>query len=71
MNKMTLDEIMKIVVTECRNGCKDAQSAYRHILNNHGDRIESPLVLEKILHSLNYHALREYSGELYDHFMMK
>ncbi|MET0980100.1 MAG: hypothetical protein ABWX90_02490 [Candidatus Saccharimonadales bacterium] len=71
MNKLTLDEIMKIVVTESRNGCSDASSAYRHLLNNYGDRIESPRILGLLLESLNYHAIRENSGELYDHFMMK
>ena len=71
MNKMTLDEIMKIVVSECRNGCSDAASAYRHILNNHGERVESPYILGLLLESINFHAIREHHGELYDHFMTK
>lgn len=71
MNKLTLDQIMKIVVSECRNGCSDAASAYRHLMNNYGEQIDNPRIIGLFLESLNFHAIRENSGEMYDYFYLK
>lgn len=68
MNKLTLQEILKIVVDECRNGCTDARSAYMYFCERYKDRIVDEYQLGLFLETLNFYAIREKSTELHGLF---
>lgn len=69
MNKKITSEVLTLVVSECRNGCTDARSAYAYIERHRPQWIDKDSAVEgyalmAFLESLNFFAIREHSDTL-------
>lgn len=62
---LTIQEILHIVISECRNSCSTAEYSREYLTRHYKERIENVKNVWALLKILNYAAIREDSQLLY------